>query len=270
MRYLVFLLLLFPVVCFAQKDPVRDSLERIVEELAKPVYIETYKIVNTAKYKINNAINDRYSAKDAMRYYNDNLSQYMGSYNTIQAVKKRLDAAGDAFVEVVYLRAKGRIAKELADQANDKVLELQAERSFESQRKKQGAKDAGLITPPEAINSDKELAVSGPTDYSSMIFTKVEKDAQYPGDWSRYLTTNLRGEVPRENGASPDNYQVIVQFVVDVQGNVSDVKVVKDPGFGMGAEAVRIIKKSGKWKPAIQNGREVKAYRKLPIAFSVQ
>ncbi|WP_300597336.1 energy transducer TonB [Niabella sp.] len=270
MRYLVLLLLLLPAVGFTQTDPVKDSIERIVEDLAKPVYIETYKIVNTAKYKINNAINGRYPAKEAMSYYNENLSKYMGSYKTIQAVKKRLDTAGDAFVEVMYLTAKGRIAKELADRANEEALVLQAERSFESKRKTQSVKDASLITPPEASNSDEELVISRSIDYSSVIFTKVEKEAQYPGDWGRYLTTNLREEVPVENGASPGNYQVIVQFVVDVQGNVSDVKVIKDPGFGMGAEAVRVIKKSGKWKPAIQNGREVKAYCKLPIAFIVQ
>ncbi|MBO9592039.1 MAG: energy transducer TonB [Niabella sp.] len=133
----------------------------------------------------------------------------------------------------------------------------------------EGVKDVGIVVPPAGVDGGKGIVETKPVEKEPEIFTKVEKDAQYPGDWSRYLTTNLRGEVPVENGASPGNYQVIVQFVVDVQGNVSDVKVIKDPGFGMGAEAVRVIKKSGKWKPAIQNGREVKAYRKQPITFQV-
>lgn len=85
----------------------------------------------------------------------------------------------------------------------------------------------------------------------------------------KFLTTNLRGEVPVTNGAAPGKYQVIAQFVVDPQGNVSDAKVIKDPGYGMGTEAIRVIKTSGKWQPAMMNGKPVKAYRKQPITFVV-
>ncbi|MCD2421961.1 energy transducer TonB [Niabella pedocola] len=120
-----------------------------------------------------------------------------------------------------------------------------------------GTKEAKRLDPPVVIRDEPE------------VFTKVDQDARYSGDWSRYLTQNLRGEVPVENGANPGNYQTIIQFVVDVEGNVSDVKVIKDPGYGMGAEAVRAIKQSGKWKPAMMNGKNVKAYRKQPITFQV-
>ncbi|ANH82345.1 energy transducer TonB [Niabella ginsenosidivorans] len=133
-----------------------------------------------------------------------------------------------------------------------------------------GVKDLGVVVPPAGVDGGKGIVETKPVEKEPEIFTKVEKDAEYPGDWPRYLQTNLRGEVPVDNGAAPGSYQVIVQFVVDVQGNVSDVKVLKDPGYGMGDEAVRVIKRSGKWKPAIQNGRQVKAYRKQPITFQVQ
>ncbi|MCF3108399.1 energy transducer TonB [Niabella sp. CC-SYL272] len=101
------------------------------------------------------------------------------------------------------------------------------------------------------------------------IFTKVDQDAKYAGDWMHFLTTNLRGDTPLKNGAKPGKYLVIVQFVVDTKGNVSDIKVLKDPGFGIGEEAVRVISISGKWIPAMQNKRPVKAYRKQPITFMV-
>lgn len=133
----------------------------------------------------------------------------------------------------------------------------------------EGIKGADIVVPPAGVDGGKGIVEAKPVEKEPEIFTKVEVDAKYPGDWNRFLTTNLRGEVPVDNGASPGNYQVIVQFVVDVAGNVSDVKVIKDPGFGMGAEAMRVIKKSGKWKPAVQNGKEVKAYRKQPITFQV-
>ena len=72
-----------------------------------------------------------------------------------------------------------------------------------------------------------------------------------------------------ENGAASGKYSVLVSFVVDKEGNISEVKAEHTPGFGTEAEAIRIIKKGPKWQPAIQNGRKV-AYRvKQQVTFQV-
>ncbi|MGJ7031581.1 energy transducer TonB [Niabella hirudinis] len=101
------------------------------------------------------------------------------------------------------------------------------------------------------------------------IFTKTEKDASYDGNWVHFLTMNLQGETPVKSGAKPGKYTVVMQFIVDTNGDVSDIKAIKDPGFGTAEEAARVIKISGKWIPAMQNSRPVKAYRKQPITFVV-
>ncbi|GEM_PF-2697578 len=243
--------LLFPLISFGQKDHINDSIEHVIEELAKPVYIETYKTINTARFKVKNALSGKYPVKEAMDYYNENLSSYMGRYQTLQAVKKRLDTAGDAFIDVMFLREKGRIAKSFADLANEEMVELQAEESFE---KKTGLKKS----------------VIKPVDQGNDVFTKVEVDAKYPGNWRSFIERNLDVQVASDNGASPGNYTVTIQFIVDIAGNVSDVKALTSVGFGMEQEAVRVVKKSGKWNPGIQNGREVKSYHKLPITFTVK
>ena len=62
---------------------------------------------------------------------------------------------------------------------------------------------------------------------------------------------------------------VVVQFIVDKEGNVSDVEAISGPNE-LREEAVRVIKKSGKWTPAIQNGRQVKSYKKQPIKFRLE
>ena len=59
------------------------------------------------------------------------------------------------------------------------------------------------------------------------------------------------------------------RFVVDKEGNVSDIKPLTDIGYGMEQEAVRVLKKATKWEAAIQNGYPVKAYRKQAITFQV-
>lgn len=133
----------------------------------------------------------------------------------------------------------------------------------------EGIKDIGIVTPPAAADGGKGLVEAKPVEKEPEVFTKVEVDAKYPGNWRSFLERNLDGQVAVDNGASPGTYTVIVQFIVDVAGNVSDVKALTSVGFGMEQEAVRVIKKSGKWNPAIQNGREVKAYRKQPITYQV-
>ncbi len=69
--------------------------------------------------------------------------------------------------------------------------------------------------------------------------------------------------------APPGIYTVTVSFIVDENGNLSDVKALNDPGFGAGAEAVRVLKQGPKWLPAIQNGHTVAFLNKQKIAFKI-
>ena len=72
------------------------------------------------------------------------------------------------------------------------------------------------------------------------------------------------------NDAPAGSYTVIIQFVVDMDGSISDIKALTNHGYGLEQEAIRVIKKATKWEPAFQNGRHVKAYRKQPITFRVE
>lgn len=133
-----------------------------------------------------------------------------------------------------------------------------------------GVKGADIVTPSESIDVGKGLLTnSTKKEESDLPFTKVEVDASYMGNWKSFLERNLSGEVPVDNGAAPGVYTVTVQFIVDINGTISDIKPLTNLGYGMEQEAMRVIKKSGRWKPAIQNGREVKAYRRQPITFRV-
>ena len=76
--------------------------------------------------------------------------------------------------------------------------------------------------------------------------------------------------MPVDNDAPAGSYTVIIQFVVDTDGSISDIKALTNHGYGLEQEAIRVIKKATKWEPAFQNGRHVKAYRKQPITFQVE
>jgi len=108
------------------------------------------------------------------------------------------------------------------------------------------------------------------TDTTKRIFERVEIEASFPGGeqaWRRFLEKKLNPNVPVENGAPNGQYLIIVQFVVNKEGRVSDIKPLTSEGYGMEQEVVRIMSKSGLWTPAMQKGKPVNAYRKQPITF---
>lgn len=110
-------------------------------------------------------------------------------------------------------------------------------------------------------------------EVNNTVFEKVEKEASYPGGdlaWKHYLTKNLNPMVPVENSAPLGVYTVYIQFIVDREGNITEIKPLTNLGYGMEQEVMRIIKKSGQWEPATQNGRLVKAYRKQPATFVLE
>lgn len=135
---------------------------------------------------------------------------------------------------------------------------------------KQDGVDPGDAVDLRPVDDGKGIIEDKKNDGPTEPFTKVEVPAKYDGDWSRFLLKNLRSEVPVDNGAAVGKYKVMIRFVVDVDGTVSDIVPVSSNGYGMENEAVRVLKKADKWKPAIQNGMHVKAYHTQVIVFDVQ
>lgn len=102
------------------------------------------------------------------------------------------------------------------------------------------------------------------------IFTRVEIEAHTdPAAWHRYLHRNLKLDSTYKD-VPPGCYTVVVSFVVDIYGGITDVKVVSDPGYGLGQVAAKAVRNyKGKWTPASQCGRLVKSYKKQPIIFTL-
>jgi protein TonB len=138
----------------------------------------------------------------------------------------------------------------------------------------EGVKDEGIVAPP-ATDVGKgvvEAPKKKETEDYDKTFTKVEIESEYPGGpsaWLRYLTKNFR--YPDDAISNDIQGIVVVQFIVDKDGNVSDVHAISGPEQGgLRQEAIRVIKQSGKWIPAVQNGRQVKSYKKQPVVFKLE
>lgn len=98
------------------------------------------------------------------------------------------------------------------------------------------------------------------------VYNSVEIKPEFPGGMEafyKYISGNY--QIPEEyvNGT------IYVTFVIEKDGSLSEVKVLRDLGYGTGTEAIRMIKNSPIWKPGMQNGRTVRTQFSLPIKLVV-
>lgn len=104
-----------------------------------------------------------------------------------------------------------------------------------------------------------------------VIFQVVENDPEFPGGIEamyKFLAQNIKyPQLARENNITG---RVYVTFVVEKDGSVSGVKVLRDIGGGCGAEAVRVVKSMPKWTPGKQRGKAVRVQYNLPVNFNLQ
>ena len=102
------------------------------------------------------------------------------------------------------------------------------------------------------------------------IFTVVEENPTFPGgDEARiqFLTSNMKyPTMARESGIQG---KVYVTFVVEKDGRVTDVKILRGIGGGCDEEAVRVVKAMPRWNPGKQRGKSVRVQFTLPIQFTL-
>ncbi|TZF83872.1 TonB family protein [Pedobacter sp. BS3] len=106
---------------------------------------------------------------------------------------------------------------------------------------------------------------------SNDIFIGVEKNPEFAGGlqaFYKFLQRNLR--YPADAQENNITGKVVLSFVVEKDGSVSNIKVIKGIGFGCDEEAVRVLKRSPKWQAGEQNGKKVRVQYTVPIAFNLQ
>jgi protein TonB len=132
-----------------------------------------------------------------------------------------------------------------------------------------GIADDGAVAPPVGDGGKGIVSQPRPAENPDSVFIGVQIESTYTGGipaWQRFLRKNF--VVPEEAISGQVSGTVVVQFIVDKKGEVSDVQAISGPDL-LKAEAVRVIRKSGKWNVAIQNGRPVNSYKKQPITIQV-
>jgi len=125
------------------------------------------------------------------------------------------------------------------------------------------------ITEDEAI---EELVFEEPVEeeVADEVFTIVEQQPVYPGGMGAfYEFVQKKLKYPSQARRMGIEGKVFVQFVVDKQGNITEVTTVRGIGAGCDQEAEKVIRASPKWKAGKQRGKAVKVRMILPITFKL-
>jgi protein TonB len=109
-----------------------------------------------------------------------------------------------------------------------------------------------------------------PNDNEIFDDVDVSQMPEFPGgeeELIRYLAQNI--QYPKQALDGNTEGRVLIGFVVNKEGDIDDVKVLRSIGDGCDEEAVRVIHKMPKWKPGKNNGKLVNVFYNLPVTFQL-
>lgn len=126
---------------------------------------------------------------------------------------------------------------------------------------------------PENVVEEEKAEPESVTESSDddEVFVIVEDSPEFPGGVdSLYAFLGANIHYPAEAKKDSIEGYVFVQFVVEKDGSIHNMKVLRDIGGGCGEEVVRVIKLMPKWQPAKQRGEPVRCQFRLPVKFSLE
>lgn len=136
-----------------------------------------------------------------------------------------------------------------------------------SSRTEKGSPTGDINIDKPSGDLDKGVEAPDNTIYNT---AGLQVQPEFPGGipaFLSYVQKNFRIPEVEQNMTA----RIYVSFVVEKDGSLTDIKVTRDPGYGMGKEAERVLRSvKTKWKPGIQNGKEVRARFNLPITINIK
>ena len=126
-------------------------------------------------------------------------------------------------------------------------------------------RELNLITTPDKGTPSEPITEKADDD---KIYEKVEKEAEFPGGLeAMYKWIGYHLKYPEECRAKSIQGRVTIQFVVNKDGSISEIKTLRSPNPLLSKEGIRIVNAMPKWKPAQNKGKVVASYFRLPINF---
>lgn len=159
----------------------------------------------------------------------------------------------------------------IVDEVKNEVMEMEEQLEDNTARgvvNQEGSDDADKF---KAVQEAVIVKEPEPAPKEEEIFVAVEQQAEFPGGMAalmKWLSNNIRyPEAAQQNDVQG---RVIVKFVVEKDGSVSQVQILKGVDKDLDKEALRVVNKMPKWQAGKNNGVAVRSYFTLPVNFRLQ
>ena len=207
------------------------------------------------------------------------------------ALKRQLRGQSGSFSEKtnkhydnVYLKSRkgtykdNKVTNRQSSKVYDDLLEIIKEKQLKQNettpKQPQFEEDDIIDTDVDNNYSPVETVNKGTTtkeEEGTMVFDVVDEMPQFPGGPQalfEYLSKSIKYPIVAEdNGAQG---RIIVSFIVERDGSITDVKVVKSVDPPLDQEAIRVVKAMPRWIPGKQNGSTVRVKYTVPVTFRLQ
>jgi periplasmic protein TonB len=126
------------------------------------------------------------------------------------------------------------------------------------------------ITIDETVGTAEKRSAVIEEDVSVHNLGAIEIEPMPVGGMDKFYTfLNTKIKYPNPAKEAGTQGRVILTFVVEKDGSLTNITAVRDPGNGLGEEAIRVLKLAPHWKPGVQNGRNVRVQFTIPVNFSL-
>ena len=207
------------------------------------------------------------SGHNIYKYINDNLKYPANATNSAKGTLK-LYYIIDTLGKITDIR----INKNVSAEADDAIINILGKAPAYTPGTLYGHKvkvgytmmlDVDLNTATKTITAQRYID-------TNKTYTSVEVPPSFPGGNDRlyqFISQNVR--YPESARAKKIEGRVFISFVVEKDGHLSDIKVVRSPDESLSEEALRVLKLLPRWNPGTQNGKPVRVMFTVPINFSL-
>ncbi|WP_428224471.1 energy transducer TonB [Flavobacterium sp.] len=142
-------------------------------------------------------------------------------------------------------------------------------------------KDKNIAEKDQKGDKDAQVTIDAPTGNNEEVVKVVEEDntvynsagievqPEFPGGYAgfaKFVQRNFRTPEVEEDVKG----RIFVEFVVEKDGSLTDIHVLKDLGYGTKEEAIRMLKSAPRWTPGEQNGKKIRVKYSLPITIEIK
>ncbi len=134
-----------------------------------------------------------------------------------------------------------------------------------------GFEIAEMVMVQDNISNDMKLESEEEIEDEEPIFAVAEEAPEFPGGQDalmKYLANNLN--YPKAALTASISGRVIISFVIEADGTISNIKVVRGVNKDLDAEAIRVVQSMPKWIPGKQRGKAVRVQYTLPVKFVLE